>query len=287
MQELETWWPSMPSKRTETYRHLPLEHAGAGANVNDCVITRMHDRTLPLKLRMFLKGNVAKKSFTNNNSSDVAGGWDRPQSILELQMALANMAEVLAAVWPQDPSARILNRVMLMYEFGAAYEHNEKERCKLLEDFCDLVLRENARRAVTGGAPLSFQQAKERWRDLLELKKTTQHGKRGEQSGSGGGRGDRRGTAGRGGGNSLAAGQAGMQAAGQGGKSGVFARSTTIKFNGDLVCFHYNNAGRGCGRQARGGGCDNGRGGVYAHVCNHDYGNGSYCFAKHPRISNH
>jgi hypothetical protein len=282
MQEIEKGWHDMPTKRADTYRHLPLEHAGAGATVNDCVITRSHDRSLPLKLRMFLKENVAKKSFTNNNSNDVAGSWDRPQSIIELQTALANLAEVLAAVWPQDPTARILNRVLLMYEFGSAYESNEKDRCKLLEDFCDLVLRENARRAVTGGAPLSFQQAKERWRDLLELRKTIQHKKPDQNAG---GRGDKRAANGRG--QAGGSGNVAAAAAGKGSRGNVFGRSTTVRFNGDLICFHYNNAGKGCGRQVKGGGCDNGRGGIYAHVCNHDYGNGSYCFSKHPRHSNH
>jgi hypothetical protein len=282
MQEIEKWWDCMPSKRADTYRHLPLEHAGASANVNDCVITRSHDRALPLKLRMFLKENVAKKSFTNNSSSDVAGVWDRPHTILELQTALANLAEVLAAVWPQDPTARILNRVLLMYEFGAAYENNEKDRCKLLEDFCDIVLRENARRAVTGGAPLSFQQAKERWRDLMELKKTVQHSKKADQSGNNHNNNKRAAAA------RNQVGGAGVAApAANGARAAVMARSTTVQFNGDFICYHYNNAGRGCGRQARGGGCDNGRGGVFAHVCNHDYGNGRYCFAKHPRHANH
>jgi hypothetical protein len=281
MAELDRWWGGMPAKRTDTYRHLPLEHAGACASVNDCVIARAHDRTLPLKLKMFSKENVSKSSFSNgnNNNNDVASGWERPRSVLEVQCALANLAEVMAALWPQDPTARVLNRVLLAYEFGRAYDGGERDKCRLLEDFCDTVLRENARRAVTGGPPLSFQQSKERWRDLVELRRPSQTARKAEGSGSmnrsGGDRRVNRGAGSNGGGVQGAA------------KSTVFTRSTTVRFNGDLICYHFNNAGKGCGRQLKGSGCDNGKGGVYAHVCNHEFSSGLYCFAKHARCANH
>jgi hypothetical protein len=283
MVEVDRWWDGMPSKRTDTFRHLPLEHVGAAACVNDCVINRAHDRTLPLRIKMFLKDNVAKKSFSNggNSNNDVASGWERPRSIMELHSAMANFADIMAALWPQDPTPRIINRVLILYEYGAKYESNERERCRLIEEFCDTVMRENACMAVTRTPPLLAQQAKERWRDLVELRRcgsSSSSSRRPDLASGSGGRADRR--QGKGGSGPPAGG-------GQFAKCGVLARSTTVQYGGNLVCYHFNNAGRGCGRQLKGVGCDNGRGGVYAHVCNHEFPGGKFCFAKHPRHPNH
>ena len=47
------FWERMPTKRKETFRHLPLEQEVAEGIINESVITRAHDRALPLRLRMF------------------------------------------------------------------------------------------------------------------------------------------------------------------------------------------------------------------------------------------
>ena len=57
------------------------------------------------------------------------------------------------------------------------------------------------------------------------------------------------------------------------------------KLNGDSVCYHYNRAA-GCSRTVKGAGCDNGNGGVYAHVCNFESSPGVYCLSKNPKVGN-
>jgi len=49
MVEPEQFWSKMPTKRSETYRHLPLEAAGCANEVNEAVLLRAHDRTVPLR----------------------------------------------------------------------------------------------------------------------------------------------------------------------------------------------------------------------------------------------
>lgn len=68
-------------------------------------------------------------------------------------------------------------------------------------------------------------------------------------------------------------------------RGGNQARGKTAKFNGDNVCYHYNRAS--CTRQAKGSGCDNGSGGVFAHVCIFETSPGNFCLAKHPKVGNH
>jgi len=75
------YWEQMPLKRGPTFRHLALEHAGLAHQVNECVITRAHDRTLPLRLRMFARGNQTKKGFVNKDGDgkEPAESWDNPR----------------------------------------------------------------------------------------------------------------------------------------------------------------------------------------------------------------
>ena len=75
------FWDLMPQKRCPTYRHLALEHVGLAGQVNECVLTRAHDRTLPLRLRMFAKGNQSRKGFISKDGEgrEPADSWDYPK----------------------------------------------------------------------------------------------------------------------------------------------------------------------------------------------------------------
>jgi hypothetical protein len=75
------YWDKMPLKRCPTFRHIALEHAGLAHQVNECVITRAHDRTLPLRLRMFARGNHSRKGFVSKDGEgkEPADSWDQPR----------------------------------------------------------------------------------------------------------------------------------------------------------------------------------------------------------------
>ena len=79
--ELKSYWEKVPVRWASTFRHLPLEHAGASNDVNDCVVARAHDRSLPLRIRMFCKGNQTKKGFatTSGEGKEPADSWDYPR----------------------------------------------------------------------------------------------------------------------------------------------------------------------------------------------------------------
>ena len=73
--EESEYWDRMPLKRKETYRHLALENDGCENKVNENVITRAHDRSLPLRIRMFTKNNYARKGFGEKVEKEPAAGW--------------------------------------------------------------------------------------------------------------------------------------------------------------------------------------------------------------------
>jgi hypothetical protein len=78
-------WDKVPIKRSNTFRHLALEHLGAGACVNEYVVARSHDRSLPLRIRMFLKENVYRKGFSGAagaENKEPAASWEYPKGVL-------------------------------------------------------------------------------------------------------------------------------------------------------------------------------------------------------------
>ena len=258
--------------------------------MNENVITRAHDRWLPLRVRMFAKSNYTKKGFSKDDGKEPAAEWDTPKAVLGLQEALLNMGDVLHKLWPLDNTARRLERVLNHYSYGASLGGSERDRVKHMEDFCDLVLRENASRAIREREPLSFRQQKERWRDCAEnfspsnnyaQNNSGQSKKEEKNKYQDGTRSNTQASKPGGGGGSGGSHRPGFDS----------SRGRAVRFNGSPVCFHYNNRS-GCSRALKDKnkpeeGCDDGRGGNYAHVCNYEMGGGRSCLAHHRRADNH
>jgi len=273
-------------KHGHTYRRLPLEHSGSANKVADIVVIRSHDRSFPLKLKMFLPANKTQKVFTDTkDTKEETAEWETAKAVTDVREALLNLADVVAELWPYDDSPRILHRVLHNYNFAAGLRCSEQEKVRTMVEFCDGVLRENACRAVEKEPPLSYREAKERWSDLTErispMQVTQQHAQPG-----GGGRGNR--GAATGGSN-----RGGFGGGGTGGpliRGGAAVRGRGARFNtggsSHAVCFNYNRGN--CSRPPKGCGCDDGRGGAFAHVCNFfDTATSRFCLLQHPRAGNH
>jgi hypothetical protein len=185
-----------------------------------------------------------------------------------------NLADVLAELWPLDNTARILLRIVVHYKFAVSIREGEGDRCKIITEFCDSVLRENASRAVGRLPPLSFRQAKERWADVAERYGPVARG----------GRGDSRGQQQQQGGGVSGGGAGGGQ---RSGGNAVRGRAAKHLWQGKQygVCYEFNKGS--CSRVPAGCGCQE-RGVTYAHVCNYFLANlNRHCLGSHPRVGNH
>ena len=147
----------------------------------------------------------------------------------------------------------------------------------------DEVLRETASRANRGKEPLSYRQLRERWRDLTDKKRNTTHAPAKQQSSTAG----TTAAAANSGSSGNASANRGGKSSGRGGRAGTQFRGTAAKFGGNAVCYLFNSRKAGCPRTVKPGGCDDGRGGIYAHVCNFEATPGNHCLAAHPRHANH
>jgi hypothetical protein len=144
-------------------------------------------------------------------------------------------------------------------------------------EYVDTVFRENARRAVTRDPLLSTREAKERWTEAAN-KRAAFYQRMGRRDGA---RTDAKQSTSRGGGNSGGGATRG-RGGGAAGKGGAQFKGKSARFNGKQVCYLFNKPA-GCARPLKGVGCDNGNGGEYAHVCNHEPSPGVYCLGAHAR----
>jgi len=90
----------MPTKRADIYRRLPLEHPGSRSKISEQAIVRAHDRTLPLKLKMFASANRAQKSIGATDTKEEAHDWENPKVtiwVLRISRCRYRLSELQAA----------------------------------------------------------------------------------------------------------------------------------------------------------------------------------------------
>jgi len=139
----------------------------------------------------------------------------------------------------------------------------------------DKVLRENASRASAKEPPLTYREAKERWTDTLE-----------KRAGFGARPRDGFLRDGSSGNNNNSNNNRNTQPSAKRTRPNNAAKGRDAKTAaGEPVCYHFNRRS-GCGRPKKGNGCDDGRGGVYVHVCNYEVSAGKFCLNQHPRVGN-
>jgi len=192
---------------------------------------------------MFHRGNLNKKSFAAAAAADnkqAADGWESPRAITDIQWALANLMEVYALIWPLDGSIRILQRILIRYEFGLGYGNSDKDRCRIVEDFCNKILCENAVQAARNAPYLPYETVKNRWRDAVEKEPRSKPAEQPAQQQPA--NASRNSSNARGGpsGNSSGSNRGGGRGALRGGRSGWQARTAVATFQGNPVCFHFN-----------------------------------------------
>jgi hypothetical protein len=58
------------------------------------------------------------------------GDWDAPGKMMEVKEALINHGDVIFLLWPQDPTPRILQRVLNFVNYGSYVSDDDKIKTK-------------------------------------------------------------------------------------------------------------------------------------------------------------
>ena len=104
---------TVPLKRTVIVRHFPLDHYGAGGQVSDKTLGKLHNRAVDIPFEHFCQ---------NNN----LGGKEAELTLKQLEQGVHNYSAVLHALWPQDYSGLVLHRILTEARWGEATGLDDK-----------------------------------------------------------------------------------------------------------------------------------------------------------------
>ncbi|MEI6399870.1 MAG: hypothetical protein WCO71_13965, partial [Pseudomonadota bacterium] len=88
--------------------------------------------------------------------------------VWKLKDGVLNYLNVMHKIWPTDPAAQIIFRVLDEARWGAVAGEDKKLRANLVRKFFNDCAEENAGRAVIKNLCLSFLEAKAKWLRLVE-----------------------------------------------------------------------------------------------------------------------
>ena len=162
--EPETWWKKVPTSRPHLFKNIPLSFMGAQNKIADKTIGSLHDRAKPLTLKNFSSQNacVSSKLMKRIERKGAEGlemiydyAWEDPSSMSEVTESLLNYSTVLQQLWPYDPTALIMLRLINKYKW-INVSTDMKEKISVITMLFNSVLRDNAGRSVRGETVLNF-----------------------------------------------------------------------------------------------------------------------------------
>lgn len=293
--EPETWWSKVPTSRPHLFKNLPLTFIGAQNKVAEKTVGNMHDRAKPLTLKNFFSQNacVSTKPMKRIERKGAEGlemiydyAWEDPSSMSEVTESLLNYSIVLQQLWPYDPTALIMLRLINKYRW-INVSTDLKEKISVISTFFNSVLQDNAGRSVRGetilnckeqeeilksaliahnlhsSVPTSRPRADSEMRNRSRFNQPTQNHQFNNANFKNGGR------------KNTFSGNPGGQSS-SGGRSRPKA-----SFKNLSVCYGFNS--ENCKNPPSAAGCKNGSREL-AHVCNvWMNAQNSYCLASHPR----
>ena len=175
LSNLELWWDKVPVSHPHMFKNIPLKFMGAHNKVSEKTISNLHDRAKPLTLKNFFSQNVcvAAKPLKRLERKGADGiemiydfAWEDPASMAEVTESLVNYMTALHQLWPYDPTAIIMLRLINKYKW-VNMSNDLREKVSVITTYFNTVMQDNAGRSVRGEPILSFKDQEELFKQAL------------------------------------------------------------------------------------------------------------------------
>ena len=178
----EAYWENYPVKWPEVNKRVHLAHLGLDSVISSKTLEMIHDRSDPtITIKMFSNINVMigrdgvnktnhvkqKSGYIEIESKD---NWLEVASICQVEESLDNLIRVWTVMWPGEYGPANLRGVLSKHNSFASCFENQDTRKKVLEEFINRTLADNAVRAGQKLPPLSYREVDERAKDLVDRK---------------------------------------------------------------------------------------------------------------------
>ena len=178
----ESYWDLVPVKWPETNKRLQLAHLGLDHVISARTKEVVHDRSdVTINIKMFSPINVMVgregDSMTSRFKHESGGvkvemldKWADITTIGQLDEALDNLVRLWSSVWPFDYGPSNIKGVLSKHRNFAGSFDNMNTRKKILEDFINRTLGDNAVRAGQKLPPLSLKEVDDRAKEVMDRK---------------------------------------------------------------------------------------------------------------------
>ena len=122
------------------------------------IISNLHDRAKPLTLKNFFSQNVClpakplkrlERKGTEGIKMIYDFTWEDPASMAEATESLVNYMTALHQLWPYDPTAIILLRLINKYKW-VNMSNDLREKVSVITTNFNTIMQDNAGRSVRG-----------------------------------------------------------------------------------------------------------------------------------------
>ena len=178
----ESYWDLVPVKWPETNKRLQLAHLGLDHVISARTKEVVHDRSdVTINIKMFSPVNVMVgregdsmtskfKHESDGVKVELLDKWADITTIGQLDEALDNLVRLWSSVWPFDYGPANIKGVLSKHRNFAGSFDNMNTRKKIIEDFINRTIGDNAVRAGQKLPPLTFKEVEDRAKEVMERK---------------------------------------------------------------------------------------------------------------------
>ena len=178
----ESYWSMMPVKWPETNKKVHLRHLGLDHVISAKTLEMIHDRSdTNIEIKKFSNVNVMigregsqktqkVQQVGNSIELETKDTWLDMANMHQIEEALDNLVRIWMVMWSFDYGPANIRGVITKHSsFSKTFEHLDTRK-KVLEDFVNKALQDNAIKAGQEIPPLSFKELDERAKDIMDRK---------------------------------------------------------------------------------------------------------------------
>ena len=178
----ETYWNMVPVKWPETTKRLQLVHLGLDTVIAARTKELVHDRAdgtinikmfSPVNVMIGREGDAMTSKFkheTDGVKVEMLDKWADLTSIGQLEEAIENLVRLWSFIWPFDYGPSNIKGVLTKHRYFASTFESMSSRKKILEDFINRALWDNAVRAGQKLPPMTFKEVEDRAKEVVDRK---------------------------------------------------------------------------------------------------------------------
>lgn len=127
-----------------------MEHMGLAGQIPEPTLGKLHNRSVKVTFDQFYK-STHRKARGPHRAGKYPDGH-------QLRDGMTNYCMALHAIWPQDYTGLVMQKVLNEAKWAEDVSQDDKRRAEIVTDFFNEVISDNCGKTVYGMYPLVYEQ---------------------------------------------------------------------------------------------------------------------------------